>query len=172
MPTIYSLENDIPISLLPTPKTYRKPPLKRSLEINDEVKIFKVSDCIGNFEDINQSFCPLGFTSIFEPDKVIFYKLDRHTDFDIPEVSCSIVIDRDLHVKLFLKSSPIPLPEWFRKSSDRCIRKPPYIYHYKESKQINNNIISEDIKEGIKYEKPTAGPKFSSNLLRYALLLR
>ena len=34
---------------------------------------------------------------------------------NIPEVTEHIVIDEHLHVKLYKKSIPIPLPEWFRK---------------------------------------------------------
>ena len=34
--------------------------------------------------------------------------------FNIPEVAVSIVIDTNLHVKLFYKGSPIPFSEWFR----------------------------------------------------------
>ena len=33
---------------------------------------------------------------------------------DIPQVPQSIIVDVNLHVKLFYNDSPIPLPEWFQ----------------------------------------------------------
>ena len=32
----------------------------------------------------------------------------------LPEVTECIRIDKELHVKLFFKVSPVPLPQWFR----------------------------------------------------------
>ena len=47
-------------------------------------------------------------------DHVIYFHLEFSSTTFVPEVIVSIVIDTNLHVKLFYKGSPIPLPEWFR----------------------------------------------------------
>ena len=65
----------------------------------------------------------------------MFYKMGRSA-LDIPEVSETITDDEFMHVKLFKKSTPIPLPEWFRKG--QCVLKrnsmlenfPPYIRNF------------------------------------------
>ena len=86
-----------------------------------------------------------------------------------------------LHVKLFSvaspNASPIHLPEWFRKRSDCCLRKksmlenfPSYIRNFVEVKRLPDDILSE--LELIRYKKPVDKPKYSVNMLRYALLLR
>jgi hypothetical protein len=48
---------------------------------------------------------------------VILYKMEYSVP-NVPEVTETIVIDEKLHVKLYKKSIPIPLPEWFRKGGD------------------------------------------------------
>ena len=86
-----------------------------------------------------------------------------------------------LHVKLFSvaspNASPIHLPEWFRKRSDCCLRKksmlenfPSYIRNFVEVKRLPDDILSE--LELIRYKKPVDKPKYSVNMLRYAVLLR
>ena len=82
-----------------------------------------------------------------------------------------------LHVKLFSVASPIPLPEWFQKWSDCCLRKksmlenfPGHIRNFVGVKKLPDDILSE--LELIQYKKPVDKPKYSVNMLRYALLLR
>ena len=82
-----------------------------------------------------------------------------------------------LHVRLFSVASPIPLPEWFQKGSDCCLRKksmqenfPSYIRNFVEVKKFLNDILSE--LELIRYKKPVDKPKYSVNMSRYAFLLR
>ena len=72
-----------------------------------------------------------------------------------------------LHVKLFSVASPIPLPEWFRKGSDCCLRKksmpenfPSYKRNLVEVKKLPDDILSR--LELIRYKKP----KYSANMLR------
>ena len=80
-------------------------------------------------------------------------------------------VDRDLHVKLFYKGSPLPLLQWFRHGKDcRLTRKsmmqnfPNYIKLVGEQ---TFNIL-EELKE-LKFKKKRI---FSSNVIRYSLLLR
>ena len=102
--------------------------------------------------------------------------------YALPQVSETVVVDKMLHVKLFSVASPIPLPEWFRKGSDCCLRKksmlenfPSYIRllkltYFAEVKKLSDNILSE--LQLTRYKKPVDKPKYSVNMLRYALLLR
>ena len=102
--------------------------------------------------------------------------------YALPRVSETIVVDKMLHVKPFSVASPIPLPEWFRKGSDCCLRKksmleniPSYIRllkltYFAEVKKLPDNILSE--LQLIRYKKPVDKPKYTVNMLRYALLLR
>ena len=101
----------------------------------------------------------------------------------IPEITETIVVDEQLHVQLFKKSIPIPLPEWFRKGGHCEVKKksifenfPAYIRNYGEidKEALDPNDIPHEIMaelQQIQYKNPKDGPKFSSSLLRYALLL-
>ena len=80
-------------------------------------------------------------------------------------------------MKLFLNSSPVPLPEWFLEGSDCRLKRnsmlenfPDYIRNFQETKDIPSDI-SNKLQE-IRFKKPVDRPKYSVNLLRYALLLR
>ena len=79
--------------------------------------------------------------------RVTFYKKGRSA-LDFPEVSETIItVDESMHFKLFKKSTPIPLPEWFRKG--QCVLKrnsmlenfPPYIRNFVN---VGNNLIDVD----------------------------
>ena len=112
-----------------------------------------------------------------DENQATFYKLEPHSIISIPQVSETIVVDKMLHVKLFSFASPIPLPEWFRKGSDCCLKKksmlenfPSYIRNFIDMKKLPDDILSE--LELIRYKKPVDRPKYSVNMLRYALLLR
>ena len=80
-------------------------------------------------------------------------------------------------MKLFLNSSPVPLPEWFLEGSDCRLKRnsmlenfPDYIRNFQETKDIPSDI-SNKLQE-IRFKKPVDRPKYSVNLLRYALLFR
>ena len=80
-------------------------------------------------------------------DELRFNKMGRSA-LDIPEVSATIItVDEFMHVKLFKKSTPIPLSEWFRKG--QCVLKrnsmlenfPPYIRSFVD---VGNNLTDVD----------------------------
>ena len=50
-------------------------------------------------------------------------------ELSIPEVSECIQIDKDLHVKLFYKGSPLPFPQWQRLQTNKTMLEnfPSYI---------------------------------------------
>ena len=174
-PTIYA----VPIlpSLIPTPETKRKKPTDRSI-IPDEMATFTEVHQIKSLSDIDSSMCPSGFVLEMHQNTAIFYKLERAQN-NVPEVTATIIIDEALHVKLFKKSSPIPLPEWFRKGGDcKCKQLsilqnfPNYIKNYttnNSSDSVPQDILDELQK--IRYRKPHQQPKYSPNLIRYSLLI-
>ena len=126
---------------------------------------------------MNVSLCPTDYQLKKAENEPTFYKTEPHSVLSVPQVSQTIVVDKILHVKLFSVASPIPLPEWFRKGSDSCLRKKPmlenfpsYIRNFVEVKKLPDDILSE--LELVRYKKPVDKQKHSVNMLRYALLLR
>ena len=90
------------------------------------------------------------------PPKILkimsFFHLEFSSTTFVPEVIESIVIDTNLHVKLFYKGSPIPLPEWFRQgyfcklSSIRMLENFPS-YTNNRASEIPQDILQEMKKE-------------------------
>ena len=113
VPTIYPAGHIPQASSLPTAASNipRKAPRNRC--IPDEYADFVQKDKIKDFKSLDHNCCPNGFTFQKFDDHVVYFRLDFSKTF-VPEVVETIVVDKDLHVKLFYKGSPIPLPEWFR----------------------------------------------------------
>ena len=75
LPTIFSVEKDLPPSLLPTTPTTRKPPTDRSEP--DQLNDFQKSDLLKSLSDITDSVCPTGYKlEVHDGKAAIFYKLD------------------------------------------------------------------------------------------------
>ena len=81
-------------------------------------------------------------------------------------------MDKFFLVKLFLNSSPVPLPEWFRKGSDCCLKQKSvlenfenYIRNFQETRNIPSDILNE--LQEIRFKKPVDRPKYFVNLLCY-----
>ena len=94
---------------MPRPKTHRKPP-SRVTTLSDQLDDFNGHDKISDFSSIGKSLCSSGYKLQNDRSREVFYKLENYKTFDIPTVTEAIVIDNDLHVKLFYSSSPILLP--------------------------------------------------------------
>ena len=78
-------------------------------------------------------------TSKKNNDYVTFYKIE-FSEKRAPQVTECIKIDKELHVKLFFKGYPVPLPQWFRRDNDcRLTRKsmlenfPAYLRTYADN---------------------------------------
>ena len=100
----------------------------------------------------------------------MFYKLELN-ELSAPEVKECIRVDDELHVKLFYKGSPVPLPEWFRKGRDCKLTRKSMLQNLPNYVRIEGeqtSSIFEELKQ-IQFQKK---PRFSSNVIRYALLLR
>ena len=143
--------------------------------------VFTKNDAIKTIDDITDAVCPPGYKlEVHEGKAVILYKMEMSSQH-IPEVTETIVVDKELHVKLYKRSIPIPLPEWFRKGGDCRVKRksiienfPAYITNYAEMDTPDIENIPGDIMDELqqlKYKKPADGHKFSPNMTRYALLL-
>ena len=90
----------------------RKSPKKRVFQ-EDQYDEFKRNNNIIGLESITESDCPQGYLYAKYEDHVIFHKIVLN-ELHVPEVTACIRVDDKLHVKLFLRDSPVPLPQWFR----------------------------------------------------------
>ena len=141
MPDIYPDGYAPSSSLLPSSlcSVPRKPPTDRRK--SDELPEYCRENEITDFDAIDESLAPPGFSFKRYDDRIIYFRVDFETPSGIPEVTQSIVIYVNFHVKLYYKSAPIPLPECFRQGqSNNCKLTnvgqlenfPPYI-HQKQS---------------------------------------
>ena len=174
VPTIYPAGHIPQASSLPTAASNipRKAPRNRC--IPDEYADFVQKDKIKDFKSLDHNCCPNGFTFQKFDDHVVYFRLDFSKTF-VPEVVETIVVDKDLHVKLFYKGSPIPLPEWFRQGHSCKLSSigmldnfPAYINN--RASEMPQDILQE--MEKIQYIKPKGRPPYSSQLIRFALMQR
>ena len=147
----------------------RRSPRKRLFQ-EDEYKKFMEDDLIRSYSDINEKMTPAGYTVARFDQHIVFYRVSPN-ELSALETHEQIRIDNDLHVKLFYKGSPVPLPEWFRKGRDcRLTRKSMLqnLPNYVKMEGEQTSHIFKELKE-IQFQKK---PKYSNNIIRYALLLR
>ena len=119
VPTIYPEKiSAITPSLLPNISQPRKPPTQRIYqpdEINsDSYKKLQIND----FSSVNAYLLKYlsddCCCSMYDDHVcIVFFKMVKN-DRSIPEVTECIRVDHELHVQLFYKGSPLPLPSWFR----------------------------------------------------------
>ena len=102
------------------------------------------------------------------------YRLVINKTTRIPVTHKSMMVDESLHVSLSYLGYHVPLPEWFRsvhgcKLSKKSMLEnfPPYL----RSKGKEMNPILKELND-IQHYKPQGRTPFSSQLIRYAILLR
>ena len=110
IPTIYPASTK-------TSSTYkvsltRKSPKKRVFQ-EDQYDEFKRNNNIIGLESITESDCPQGYLYAKYEDHVVLHKIALN-ELHVPEVTACIRVDDKLYVKLFLRGSRVPLPQWFR----------------------------------------------------------
>ena len=93
-----------------------KSPRKRIFQ-EKQYETFLADDSVKKLSDINENLAPPGYSFQQRDDHVKFFKLVDN-EMLVPEVTECIRIDKELHVKLFFKGSPVPLPQWFRHGRD------------------------------------------------------
>lgn len=172
IPESQEIVNLPPTATLETIRTPRKPPKFRPFQ-EDELENFKKVDKITCLEDINEKKVnDLGqeFVMKRNDDNLAIYKLETN-EVRIPEVTHCIRVDKDLHVKLFYKSVPLPLPLWFRQGRNTHLTSysmlENFITYMKQEAEDHQGILTE--LTNLKYYKH---PIYSARLIRYALELR
>ena len=159
-------------SCLPPITTTRRPPTQRIYQ-QDELSNYKSQFKIDSFEDVNESLLKLidsEYKCSSYDDHVVFFKIVLD-ELSIPKITECIRIDSDLHVKLFFKGSPIPLPEWLRKGSVCKLTSKdmlPNLCNY--IRQESNQC--EDVLEEMHRLRFKKRPIYSARVIRYALALR
>ena len=154
-PSIYSGNESISPSVMPTPKTQRKLP-GRVTALPDQLDKFNDHDKILDFSSIGESLCPNGYKLQAEKSREVFYKLENCKTFDIPTVTETIVIDNDLYVEHFFSVFLILLSPWFVKGKDWPLTKktyqenfPPYNRSFSDNRATN---IMDELQQ-IQYKK-------------------
>ena len=155
-------------------KRCRKPPTERGV-LPDEIDEFTLRDKVSSIDDITEDMCPRDYCFYKTKEEIMMYKLEK--DLMPPQVTNCIVVDKDLHVKLFKNSVPIPLPEWFRKGGCKLSavssldNLPNYLQSFgldPETGNIPHSILDE--LRNIQHKKPNHGPKFSDSLIRFSFI--
>ena len=91
--------------------------------LSDQFDDFNDDDKVSDFSSIGKSLCPGGYKLQIDKSRAVFYKLENCKTFDFPTVTEAIVIDDDLHLKLFFSGSPTLLPPQFVKVKDSLLTK-------------------------------------------------
>ena len=91
---------------------------------DDEYARFKKEDTITCLSDITEPWLNVTFGESFKMEtnnsRTNIYKIDKNMH-EIPEITHCISISADLRVQLFHKSSPMPLPSWFREGRNTIL---------------------------------------------------
>ena len=121
VPSIFDPENTLSsssstINLTSPILVPRRSPRKRDYQ-EDQYDDFLADDLIRGFNDLNESLSPPSYSFKLNNDHAIFFKLIDNVSF-VPEVTDCIMVDKEMHVKLFYKGAPLPLPQWFRQHRD------------------------------------------------------
>ena len=166
--SVTPVEIRTPLSVTPTVTIPRKSPCKRIFQ-EDQLEKFRNADMITNFSSIDKSMCPPGFSCNKFDDHIVFYKMEVD-EKSIPCVTETIRVDNLLHVQLYYKNLPIPLPQWFRSTSCKLTSKSMLINlsTYIKNQNENSGSILEELRE-LKFKK---APVYSARVIQYALLLR
>ena len=173
VPTIHSESSKRFASCLPNMKVPRKDPFPRIFQ-KDELNDFRRENRIECLEDLKDRHAPPDFTLLrnAKNESVVFHKMEFDGDF--PKITMAISIDKELHVKLQLNGSPVPLPEFFRKSSScklTCATSLTEFANYMRNLTDNENFpFLDELVERRNYD-PRGRPPYSAALMRYALLI-
>ena len=135
---------------------------------------FKENDTIFSFEELNEKHSPPGFL-FRKTDCVLYYNLQFDEKTSFPKVLECIRVGKELHVQLQFSGNPLPLPYWFVRGTNAklsrfgmLINLAPYIRNVSDQDLYS---LIEELEKRRNY-KPKMHPPFSSEMIRYALLLR
>ena len=105
-------------------------------------------------------------------DHVKFFKFVDNEMYEmlVTEVTECIRKDKELHVKLFFKGSPLPLPQWFRHGRDCCLTHKSMLENFPAYLLLQTekfDSIFDELRE-YKFKKRLV---YSASVIRFALLL-
>ena len=157
------------ISVLKAPiRIPRKSPKKRNVFAAEYVEF--VNNDKMKFEIIDETLAPPVYTIAKYKDHIVFYKME-HNELSIPQVTECIKIDDKLHVKLYYKGSPVPLPKWFRHGHDCHLPRKSMLENFPshiETMVCQNKTVFDELKE-VRFKM---SPVYAPDIIRFALMLR
>ena len=105
---------------------------------------------------------------------VLIYRLVINKTTRIPVIHESIMVDESLHVSLSYLGYHVPLPEWFRSVHGCKLLKKSVLENFPPYLRSKGEEMNPNLKElnDVQHYKPQGRPPFSSQLIRYAILLR
>ena len=159
-------------SCVPSTSQQRKPPKQRNLQ-EEQYPEYKKQFKVESFSEVDESllaFLDNGYQCDKYENHVVFYKIVTN-ELSIPQVTESIRIDSNLHVQLFYKGLPVPLPIWFCKGSECKFCYKDMLTNFSSHIRIESERCSDVLEELLQLNFKKS-PIYSANLIRYSLLLR
>ena len=146
----------------------RKFPKKRFFQ-EDQYDEFKRNKIIIDLESITESDCPQGYLCAKYQDHVVFHKIVLN-QLHVREVAACIRVDDKLHVKLFLRGSRLPRPQWFRYGHNCKLTSKNMHENFPSclESQTENFLIFDELRKR-QFKKNQV---YSSEIIQYALQLR
>ena len=156
IPTKHSKELlKIPLSLLPTTKTTRKPP-REILISNDQMDTFRKRDTITSLADLNETTAPDGFKFKKSNDHALFYNLVFVQETKFPKIL-------------------EPSPQWFVQGHNAQLKKVSMLdnlpAHIRNVAFDNYNELLDELNKR-QFLKLKGRPSYSVEMIRYGLHLR
>ena len=173
IPTIHSDSALLQPSYLYTPTTSRKSPKPRIYQ-KDQLDSFLTTDEIKSFDCRNEKHAPPGYSCHKTEQHILYYLLQFDDETAFPIVREAVKVDNNLHVQLQYCNNPVPLPQWFSQRRSAKLTNflilenlPQYLRNFANEQK---SLIAELQKR--QYHRSKGQPPYSSEMIRFALLLR
>ena len=174
IPTIHPLS--VPKSQAVVPTQPRKPPKVRVFQL-DELVPYVEKYTIKDFDDVTRFLkkSPEYQDFTFRSTEYSITAYHLVIDAGIARVKECISIDKAFHITLSFEGSPVPLPEYIDRATGSKLT---HLYLLENlpnyCRNVTSNFDIQVIKEllNICYISPRGRPKYTANILKFALLLR
>ena len=174
IPTIHPLS--VPKSQAVVPTQPRKPPKVRVFQL-DELVPYVEKYTIKDFDDVTMFLkkSPEYQDFTFRSTEYSITAYHLVIDAGIARVKECISIDKAFHITLSFEGSPVPLPEYIDRATGSKLT---HLYLLENlpnyCRNVTSNFDIQVIKEllNICYISPRGRPKYTANILKFALLLR
>ena len=165
VPTIHTTEAPSAPSKLRVPVVPRRSPKKRKLG-TDEMVDFLNQDKVSDFSSFDENHAPANYLFKRQDNAVQYCNLVFDTSTGVPAVHECVTISKDLHVSLAYNG--------FRSGHNFTITRFGMLENFAShvrNKGSEYDIILKELNH-IQHYKPLGRPKYSSTIIRFALLLR